>query len=752
MKLLKYLIPALFVGLFIAGSVSALSVSLPALVKKGDLLVGSSTNSSLFRLATSSQGSVLWMTSGGLPGWTATSTLGISGGGGTTPTIIGGGTATGPAFTFATTTDTNLLTQIVCGTSTCTFTPQWTGTLADGRIASAATWNAKQATISVTAPITLSGASIGVVNQGTTVQVLHGNASGNASFGSVVNGDIANSTIDLTAKVTGILPVINGGTNTTSLGNLTLTSSNLTFGSGDGKLIVVGTSTNITLAASPSFTNGTFTGTLSVTGTSTLATTTVTSFTATGIPTLSGVSNCNGSQFLQITTGLFGCGTPAGGGSGNSAWTIGNTLIYNATSTDSVLVGTSTPVTSNFLIQGTGTKNPFTVSSSSGTSLFTVNSDNSVLFQNEVMPTVLNKKFFEVVGSQSLGAARIVRDIGNNVLANSYYISYDVTAYSATSTIDWPDNTGVAQSFSIATGTMQNIIGTIGAARVGNDTTGSFFIHPFTNGVEDSATFTLSGNTANTTYTLEGVPGASIVLNVASSSNSNLLTILGNGKTGISSSSPTATLVVQSLSAQSYPVLNVASSTGVSMFQLDTNGLVTFQPTATSTTALLFKNPSGQNVISVDTTSIAGTPSANILTVATSTGANLFNINGFGNGFINGILFASSTAPTIATSTGAGTASTATLTGGNQSGEVTVNALTSPATSAVIVTITPSANVKATNKLICTFSPSNNAAAALNSTTSVNATSTATTWGLVSGTAALTTGTTYKWFYNCGGY
>ncbi len=75
-------------------------------------------------------------------------------------------------------------------------------------------FNNKQATISVTTPITLTGASVGIVNQGTTAQVLHGNASGNASFGSIVNADIANSTIDLTAKVTGILPIANGGTAT----------------------------------------------------------------------------------------------------------------------------------------------------------------------------------------------------------------------------------------------------------------------------------------------------------------------------------------------------------------------------------------------------------------------------------------------------------------------------------------------------------------------------------------------------------
>lgn len=58
--------------------------------------------------------------------------------------------------------------------------------------------------------------SLGILNQGTTVQVLHGNAAGQATFGSIVNGDITNGTIDLTTKVTGILPIANGGSNASS--------------------------------------------------------------------------------------------------------------------------------------------------------------------------------------------------------------------------------------------------------------------------------------------------------------------------------------------------------------------------------------------------------------------------------------------------------------------------------------------------------------------------------------------------------
>lgn len=56
-------------------------------------------------------------------------------------------------------------------------------------------------------------------NQGTATTVLHGDAAGNPAWNQIANSDIANGTIDLAAKVTGVLPVVNGGTNTSSIGS-----------------------------------------------------------------------------------------------------------------------------------------------------------------------------------------------------------------------------------------------------------------------------------------------------------------------------------------------------------------------------------------------------------------------------------------------------------------------------------------------------------------------------------------------------
>lgn len=72
---------------------------------------------------------------------------------------------------------------------------------------------------------TLSLASADFANQGTTHTVLHGNGSGNPSFGAV----------DLTADVTGICPVANG---CTGLG--TLTSNAILYGNGTGTVNLLG--------------------------------------------------------------------------------------------------------------------------------------------------------------------------------------------------------------------------------------------------------------------------------------------------------------------------------------------------------------------------------------------------------------------------------------------------------------------------------------------------------------------------------
>jgi hypothetical protein len=142
---------------------------------------------------------------------------------------------------------------------------------------------------------------------------------------STATGGLYIAPVSLTTQVSGVLPIANGGTATTS--SPTVIGQLLgAHGSGSWGVVNLVAGSNITLT------------------TSTLG---------------------------QITIA-------ATGGSGNSAWTIGPSLIYNATSTDSVLIGTSTPTTATVILQGVGTKLPFVIASSTGSTLFSVGQNASV--------------------------------------------------------------------------------------------------------------------------------------------------------------------------------------------------------------------------------------------------------------------------------------------------------------------------------------------------------------------------------------
>jgi hypothetical protein len=152
---------------------------------------------------------------------------------GTTNRLSISGTSTDPIFDIS----SSYVGQSSITTLGTITTGVWNGTaIGDTYISSAATWNGKQSALSGTGfvkiagttisydnstyvptstaingkalsgSITLSLASADFANQGTTTTILHGNAAGNPSFGQIVNADITNSTIDVTTKITGIVP------------------------------------------------------------------------------------------------------------------------------------------------------------------------------------------------------------------------------------------------------------------------------------------------------------------------------------------------------------------------------------------------------------------------------------------------------------------------------------------------------------------------------------------------------------------
>jgi hypothetical protein len=172
---------------------------------------------------------------------------------------------TGSTQTLATSSDANIGLVITSGADTHTFTPQWIGTLGDSRITSASTWNAKQNAISVTWPITLSGATIGFnglststaavignipyfsgvntfANVATTTSTLGSEFSYTGTFGSLVGG--ISGTLSLATNATPLNKLVQIGTNTL-LGNVTGSTGNVTAIS-TSTLNIGGTAGNVT--------------------------------------------------------------------------------------------------------------------------------------------------------------------------------------------------------------------------------------------------------------------------------------------------------------------------------------------------------------------------------------------------------------------------------------------------------------------------------------------------------------------------
>lgn len=108
--------------------------------------------------------------------------------------------------------------------------------------------------------------------------------------------------------------------------------------------------------------------------------------------------------------------------------------------------------------------------------------------------------------------------------------------------------------------------------------------------------------------------------------------------------------------------------------------------------------------------------------------------------------------PTISTGTGAGTigSPTASISGKNMWGQVTVNSATTPATSATVAIITPS--VAMPTKWICVLFPANAVTGLLSGASMVLVDGNASTWTITSGATGLTGASTYVWDFSCGGY
>ncbi|MCX6250517.1 MAG: hypothetical protein NTX61_07180 [Bacteroidetes bacterium] len=181
----------------------------PSTTANGIILGGTTSTGPFQNAGAGTSGQVLTSNGPSLtPGWSSPGSLTIG-----SATNLAGGTAMSVPYQSA----PNTTAFLSAGTSGSLLTTFSTGT-PPGWVA--------PSTLSVNTATNLSGGSAGTVPYqtgpaatsmiaaGIPSTVLHGGTT--PSFGSVVNSDIANSTIDLTTKVTGTLPVGNGGTGATT--------------------------------------------------------------------------------------------------------------------------------------------------------------------------------------------------------------------------------------------------------------------------------------------------------------------------------------------------------------------------------------------------------------------------------------------------------------------------------------------------------------------------------------------------------
>lgn len=570
-------------------------------------------------------------------------------------------------------------------------------------------------------------------------------------------------------------------------------------------LISVATTTSLatlTASTSPTFTNGAFTGTLSVAGVSSLATTTVTTRVA-------GDSTTNAANTLFVTTAVNNAiagVNPAVAvqaattqGSDTSGLTYNNGVSgVGATFTGSnntaiVIDGYTFTALGQRLLVKNDTQSP------SG-------ADNGIYYvtqvQTAILPPILTRALDYDMPSDinNTGAIPVVNGTANAA-----------TSWLLTSTVS---NVGVDPltytKFSINPATIVTSVSGAGSIlssggqtptlQLQNLTTNDVLFGQGNSTIATSSNFTFTTGTNNLFVTNSSSTNSSIATNlylsniasgnclqtgagglvtstgsacgagggggsiststtalIGHNANWTGLATLGNGALldngtvlGFNATSSTIDFNLQGTSGSSNDLFNIASSSVASVFKVDTNGFQTIQPTATGTIYTL-NNAAGQNLLTINSTSIAAAPATNILQVASSSGATVFYVNGYGNASTTGSMFASAFitggAPTIATSTGSGSAGTASITGGNSGGEITINALTSPVLSATIATITPS--ISAPNNWYCTITPSNAAAQALAIAAYPRVGHAASTWSIISGTTALSTSVTYLWQYTC---
>jgi hypothetical protein len=297
--------------------------------------------------------------------------------------------------------------------------------------------------------------------------------------------------------------------------------------------------------------------------------------------------------------------TTAGSGSGNSAFTIGNGLIYNATSTDLVGIGTITPTTTLF-VQGKGGTNPFAIASSTGTQLLTLTQSG-----NLGIGTTTPGNTLSVIGAIDTSSSYKINN-AIRLLASANYT--ELQDGSSNTRIHLGNANDPANYYSNGSHIFRNSGGSLEYARI---TSGGLF------GIGTSspiATLSVMGTTSQPTLA---------VFNVASSSGTSYLTVASNGSTTLSSLA-SAGCVAATASGSLYITTcggGALTGSGTSGFSAIWNGV------SSLTTGKFIDNGTvtGINATSTSYTfNLQGSAGVNPLNIASSTGTSLVVVDQLG--------------------------------------------------------------------------------------------------------------------------
>jgi hypothetical protein len=282
-----------------------------------------------------------------------------------------------------------------------------------------------------------------------------------------------------------------------------------------------------------------------------------------------------------------------GAGGTGSNWTLGSGFLYHSTTTDEVLIGTSTATTAKLFLQGEANKNLFTIASSTGAQMLNISPNGSVTFG----------------ASDTTDGAFVY----NPAADTKYFGIYD----SANGKIYGIEESLPGSADVVGMGGYYNGLGIAGSSDSGGN--------PIFGVLNSSQSANGIGNVAFTIYDNNKIVDFHNTYND------------GSGKIGIGSTTPYSQLVAQGNSTTpTIPVLTVASSTNSVLFSVGANGSTTIANLSAancdvkSAAGLLYCGTDATGEAGGGITSLNGITEAS-QTFATSTGGTLWTITSSGS-------------------------------------------------------------------------------------------------------------------------